>query len=170
VSDVLVEVSIQMRGIEVVQKRFEDLASDPARVSGKTIYDIVWNWRNELAKYPPPLVHGEYEMEWASEKQRRYVMMMMRLGELQVPYKRTGAYGWNWRVRRDLSVRDGVAYLLYNNMDYAAFVAGGPEGQPQYHLHQGRWLAFEDGLEAISDEMVSSVNADVAMVARQGGF
>lgn len=92
-----------------------------------------------LHKYPS---QSGKKMQWASDKQRRFVMAAIRRGDIQVPYRRTGDYG-NSFMKQPTS--DGVA--LVSNLSYAPFVRG--PGQAEYH--RGTWDTLEelaDGLEA----------------------
>lgn len=168
----MISASIELRGFKMVEKRFESFAAGAVKVGVKTIYDIVWKWRNLLSTYPPPY-EGEPPMEWVSEKQRRFVLWAIRTGKLKVPYHRTGAYGWEWRIKRDNSVMtsDGVAYRLSNKMAYAKFVGGGTVAdEQQAPIHRGRWLALLDVLDQFHKEMPETIQSAIAMAARREGL
>ena len=170
--DAIVSASVELRGFKMVEKRFESFTAGAVQVGVKTIYDIVWKWRKILATYPPPYA-GEPPMEWVSEKQRRFVLWAIRTGKIKVPYHRTGAYGWNWRVRRDKSVTasEGVAYLLSNKMAYARFVGGGIiADEPQAPIHRGRLFALLDVLDQLREELPETVQSAIALAARREGL
>jgi len=165
---------MEFRGYKIVQKRFESFVEGAVQIGAKTVYDIVWAWRGLLSTYP--IVYaGDPPFEWASEKQRRYVMWAMRTGVLRVPYHRTGHYGWNWRVRRDKTIKpsDGVGYQVYNAMEYAKFVSGGTdeaEEELQFSIHRGRWLALRDALEGMAEEVHDTIDQNIAESARREGL
>ena len=122
-----VSASLEVRG-NIVTTRFEDFTLEPVKIGVKTLYDIAMKWRAELATYPAPY-EGDPPFEWSSENQRKYVMWAIRHGVIQVPYHRTGQYGWNWRLVRDrsISASSGVIYRLYSTTQYAQFVSGGSD-------------------------------------------
>lgn len=167
----MIQLSAQLRNVELVQKRFEDFSGDVMKVGVKTIYDIVFKGRNELATYPPAYA-GDPPHEWASEKQRRYVMWAIKTGRIQVPYKRTGKYGWEWRIQRDRSIpqSDGIAYRLYNKQPYAVWVSGDAEGEKQARIHQGRWTPFRQRADQIIEKVPATIQQKITEVARRRGF
>ena len=170
--DAIVSASVELRGFKMVEKRFESFTAGAVQVGVKTIYDLVWKWRNILATYPPPYA-GEPPMEWVSEKQRRFVLWAIRTGKIKVPYHRTGAYGWNWRVKRDRSVAasEGVVYQLYNTVKYSKFVGGGiTEAEPQAPIHRTRWVALLNALDALRQEIPNTIQSEIALTARRTGL
>lgn len=166
----MIQISAQMRDAQFVSKRFEEFAKNAATVSMKTAYDIVFKARNRLATYPTKYA-GTPEHHWASERQRRYVMMMIKLGKIRVPYRRTGKYGWEWRIRRDdMAGGDGVTYLLYNRMPYAMWVGGDEQGGQQYHIHQTRWRKLQAAAQEIQENAAKTVERKIIEIARRRGF
>ena len=174
----IVSASMEVRGYQIVAKKFESFVQGAIKLSAKTIYDLVWKWRRVIATYPPPY-SGEPPMVWKRDaegysKQRAYVMWAIRKGILQVPYHRTGRYGWNWRVERDRSIAttDGIAYRLYNRgVPYARFVSGGAViAESQAPIHVGRWIALLDSLEGFQMEVPELIQAQVALAARSEGL
>lgn len=77
-------------------------------------------------------------IQWTSAKQRRYVMMKIRKGEIQAPYVRTHAVsrGWNY----DVTVVEGdyTEVSLSNKASYFRFVEG--INQQRFHANTG-WLS-----------------------------
>jgi len=169
----MISASVEQRGFKIVAKRFEDFAARSVKVGAKTIYDVVWKWRNIIATYPPPYA-GDPPFQWASEAQRKYVMWALKQKLIQIPYQRTGAYGWNWRVQRDQSINanEGIGYRLYNTaVPYAKHVAGGPEGDPeQFYLHQGRWTEFQDALANLREALPATIESNIRAEARRAGL
>lgn len=81
---------------------------------------------HRLRIYPPRPV---YPIAWKSEKQRRYVLMMLRR-ERNLPYQRTGDLARGWRGVVGVTPRgDGIRVLVENvaqsgGKRYARFVGG----------------------------------------------
>lgn len=100
-----------------------------------------------LAKYPG--ASGK-KMKWKSEKQRRFVIAAIRLGDIQVPYHRSGNLSAAYQKQ---PIADGLA--LVSSAPYAAYVRGGGPDQAEYH--KGNW----DTHEAIAQQS----EADAALVA-----
>lgn len=74
----------------------------------------------KLKKYPPKRVYpGDYPIKFTSEKQRRYVMMMLK-GK---PYIRTHGLRRAWRYKT--TVKNGVTtFIVSNNAKSAKYVVG----------------------------------------------
>lgn len=83
----------------------------------------------------------QYPIRWKSERQRRYVMWLLRaLGNL--PYVRTHALSQAWVVRVLFNQKDrGGTVEIANPSDVAQFVYG-PHQQP-YHIDTG-WENYRD--------------------------
>jgi hypothetical protein len=165
-----VTLSTEIRA-ELVQKRFENFTTEIPKVGIKSIYDIIFKARNKLATYPPHYA-GNPPHVWVSEKQRRYVMAMIRAGKITIPYHRTGHYGWNWRIKRDrlMLETEGISYMLYNTMPYARWVSGGAEGEKQARIHQTRWQVFRKTADQVMEDVPKMINENVALAARRSGF
>ena len=180
-----VSAYIEARGFRLVRKGLEDFTSDIPKVGGKTIYDIVFGWRNYLASQPEPHAEGEPYQTFTSAKQRAYVMRAIRTGELGFPYRRTGRYEWNWRIDRDRSIlaSDGVGYILYNNVEdmpsyssdearhYAMYVGGGVLAEElQAPIHMGRWNTVFDALEGMQRDISEDIEVAISTSARKAGM
>lgn len=98
-----------------------------------------------LHKYPP---QSGKKMQWASEKQRRFVMAQIRAGAIQVPYRRSGDYGRSFQKQQ---MGDGVN--LVSGLAYAPYVRG--PGQAAYH--RGTWDTLED--------LATQLEGDAALAA-----
>ncbi len=64
---------------------------------------------SKLRRYPPKR-DPDKKVNWTSPKQRRYVMWLVSSGQLELPYKRTGALGRGWRG--DVTLDFGAKNLL----------------------------------------------------------
>lgn len=83
-----------------------------------------------------------YPIEWASDKQRRYVMAMLRrTGNL--PYRRSGRLQKAWRIESKARLSDGTAALT-NDTDYVQYVQG--NAQQPFHRNTG-WVRYTDAVE-----------------------
>jgi hypothetical protein len=90
---------------------------------------------------PPPPKRGS--MKWKSEKQRRFVMMMWKRGQLRIPYLRGTGNGLNGSETLNRSYRvdlDGDTAVLMSAASYAPYVVG----DQQAEIHKGRWKTARD--------------------------
>ena len=96
---------------------------------------------------PPPPAPGS--MKYKSEKQRRFVMAMIREGKIKVPYVRgtgsglKGSESLNRSFRVDL---EGDNVVLYSAASYAPYVIG----DQQAEIHQGRWKKALDAANTVA--------------------
>jgi hypothetical protein len=90
---------------------------------------------------PPPPRRGA--MQWKSEKQRRFVMMMWKRGQLRIPYLRGTGNGLNGSETLNRSYRvdlDGDSAVLMSSASYAPYVVG----DQQAEIHKNRWKTARD--------------------------
>ena len=88
-------------------------------------------FRLVLVESYPPVQLPRPPFPWVSEKQRHYVMMMIRQGKITVPYPRTGKLGRGWDVGAEAPDRWHVRSIT----PYATYVQGGR--QNPYHARLG---------------------------------
>jgi len=82
-------------------------------------------------------------MQWKSEKQRRFVMMMWKRGQLRIPYLRGTGNGLNGSETLNRSYRvdlDGDSAVLMSSASYAPYVVG----DQQAEIHKNRWKTARD--------------------------
>lgn len=103
-----------------------------------------------LAKYPP---QSGKKMQWASEKQRRFVMAGIKDGSIHVPYQRTGRFGSSFQKQ---PISDGIA--VASSLAYAPFVRG-PDQAP---YHRGNWDTLEDLAQSLED--AAAITATAALL------
>lgn len=114
---------------------------------------------------PPPPAPGS--MKYKSEKQRRFVMAMIREGQIKVPYVRgtggglKGSEALNRSFRVDL---EGDNAVLYSAASYAPYVIG----DQQADIHQGRWKTAIDAANTVAqrgdlDKIVAMALAGMEM-------
>lgn len=96
---------------------------------------------------PPPPSPGS--MQYKSERQRRFVMAMIREGKIKVPYVRgtggglKGSEALNRSFRVDL---EGDNAVLYSAASYAPYVIG----DQQADIHRGRWKTAIDAANTVA--------------------
>jgi hypothetical protein len=112
---------------------------------------------------PRPPSQGS--MRYKSERQRRFVMAMIKQGKIKVPYVRgtgsglTGSQTLNRSFRVDL---EGDNAVLYSAASYAPYVIG----DQQAEIHQGRWRTAIEAADIVAqrgdlDKIVQGAIADL---------
>lgn len=89
--------------------------------------------------YMPPKVH--YPFVWASAKQRKYVMALLRRTN-NLPYRRTGGMVNAWKV--DISISDNAVVMSASNKSKAVRYVTGNRQQPG-HVASG-WPKHKETL------------------------
>lgn len=92
-------------------------------------------------------------IEWASEKQRRYVMLMIRRGLIPAPYIRTHALSqaWAFGVKTE---SNSTTITLANSASKFPFVEG--ENQQPMHRNTG-WLRASERVPVWGNTVVGMV-------------
>jgi hypothetical protein len=88
----------------------------------------------DTQRYPPP---SHKPMRWKSRKQRLFVIIGIREGRIEVPYRRkhSGGLAGSW-VDKVSVIGSTLTGTVGSNSSYAPFVVG-PKSQAEYH--QGNW-------------------------------
>ena len=99
--------------------------------------------RELIGNNPPAPPRGT--MKFVSERQRRYVMMLVSTG--QVPYVRGRGNGNSQRLNRSyLILPELIAnYVLVSTASYAPYVVG----EKQTEMHRGRWITAQEAAEKV---------------------
>ena len=166
-----VRLQISLRNGELVKKDLEDLTNVEApKVSAGRIYGRLEAARIRLIRAPggvspSPFYQPGGPNPWVSEKQRRYVMMMIRRGAIKLPYTRTGKYARGWVVQKTEH-----GYRLYNPSGIAHWMSGSAYGTRQARIHQGRWPLLRDVVEESVAQLPKEIADDIVMVARRRGY
>lgn len=93
----------------------------------------------EVLATPPPPASNYYPLRWKSERQRRYVMAMLKeRGDL--PYQRTGGLEQAWFSALEFTA-DGGTLTVANPTQAALFVQGDAQ-QPMFM--QIPWVQLDD--------------------------
>lgn len=114
--------------------------------------------------YPPySYVSMERAGGWKSDRQRKYVMMMIRSGAIQVPYTRTYELQAGWRTEGD-----GRFQIVVNGVSYATHVYGPPQA---YMMELRQWpLAVSGTFQLYMAGIMNGINAGVDAGLRKLGF
>jgi len=142
--------SIEILGLKELRaklKRLDDRLRDElmrtARDAGKLV-------EVEAKRYPTA---SRRPMKFVSEKQRRFVMMLVRQG--RVPYRRTHQLETSFNTLTSVSGNDVVA-TVGSSVSYAPWVKGhkaaGGAG-PQARYHKGTWKTLLADLRAKRPEI-----------------
>lgn len=154
----MADAVIEVIGLEDVLKRLGDAAS-PA-VLAKGMHRAVAIVQKAVAVYPP--ASGRSMGPFKSERQRRYVMVLVSTG--QIPYRRTGTLGRRWTTSVEGSGVDIVG-RIGNNTTYGPYVMGNEGTQASYHV--GTWPRAVEVAERNKGEVVNCF-AVVAQEALRG--
>ena len=95
--------------------------------------------------------------QFVSERQRRYVMAMIRRGDIRIPYVRTGKLGQEWT--HDVETRsNGVVGTVGNKKKYAPYVQN---VTLQARMHQGNWRTDAQAIQRFRPSIVARFKAAV---------
>lgn len=156
-----VQMTIKTQGAELVRKGLEDLGAEIPKIARLDIYNMMLSVRRLLrAPGRPPT----YPIKWDSDKQRRFVLAMLR-AKGNLPYQRTGGLPAGWQIER---VADG--YRLYNPARAAVYVYGNFEGARQSRIHQGRHPVVQELTEAVIQRLPPDIEQHITYYAREKGF
>lgn len=105
----------------------------------------------------------KYPIRWASEKQRKFVMAMLRARN-NLPYKRTGKLAKKWRILSALRLESGTV-TMENPAKIAQYIYGDRVGRHQqpFHKDTGWALAvlFFDKLFIASQDQLMAAWPDI---------
>ena len=115
-------IKVTVRGIEEVQKKIANIIRGAKHFSeGKVAEYLIGDQTHGLKHYPGYQYVPQSEVGgWVSDKQRRYVMAMIREGKIDpgVPH-RTGELQRGWSL-----VDRGKYWSIQNPVGYAGWVMG----------------------------------------------
>lgn len=138
-------------------KRLEQSRGMVAGLSAAALY-----LKGKLAVYPARKTVSRksvYGRSFASDAQRRFVMMLIRRGD--VPYRRGGSresesFGRRWSTQ---SQRGGLEQVIGNNASYARYLMDDEE-QSRYHAAVG-WRKVGDIVNRERGEVIRIVQSGV---------
>lgn len=116
-------------------------------------YDVKYRYVSRKAAYGSTFV---------SEKQRRWFFAALRSGELEIPYKRTGALRRAWRV-----VGAGRTGFIANDRPGAGFVMGDIQSR-----HEGLvgWKKVEEVLQKRINQLLKAFSKGVDKAIKRVGL
>ena len=156
-----VQLSLKIKS-GMVRQGLEELTEEAPKVGRLRIYRTMQAIRKRMKREPGPF-RGRYP--WKSEKQRRYVMMMISRGLIKVPRPRTHRYSRGWRIEKT-----EYGYMLRNRTPYSKWVGGSAYGTNQARIHRGRWPLLRNEFDAEIQRLPEEIADQVVVVARREGF
>lgn len=156
-----VQLTVKVRGSELVRQGLEDVLNEAPKIGRKRIYDMM---RDVLKILKTPGKKPTYPIKWDSDRQRRYVIAMLRARD-NLPYRRTDALPRGWDIAR---VDKG--YRLANAASAAVYVYGNYEGERQSSIHEGRHPVFQEIVEEAIQELPPDIEQHITYYARQRGM
>lgn len=144
----MTQITVKVVGADIVRQGLQDLEAQIPKIGRKGIYDMMVRVRSRLAQKPR---RPSYPINWDSEKQRRYVLALLRRKD-NLPYKPTGRYESNWKI-----IKRERGYMLENNAPMARYLSGDYTGAGQSNIHAGRRLVFMD----VVDEEIKGLDEEI---------
>ena len=146
----MADFGVEIRGLKQLQaklKRMDDSLQDELK---RTMIQATALVQRPAQQYPAP---SRRKMQFVSEKQRRYVMLLVRQGK--VPYRRTGTLG-RTITSEVKSIGNDVVGTVGSSVPHAPWVIGhktvGSAG-PQARYHKGTWKTLLAHLQAKRGEI-----------------
>jgi len=143
-------IGIEIRGIKELRAKLKRMDTSLQADLVKAMTQATALVQREAARYPAP---SRRPMRFVSDKQRRYVMMLVSQG--RVPYRRTGTLG-RTLTSQVKSIGNDIIGTVGTNIVYAPWVIGhesvGGRG-PQARYHRGTWKTLKMHLDAKRGEI-----------------
>jgi len=157
----MVQITVKEKGSKLVRDGLEDLSAEIPKISRLRIYTLMLKVRSIL-RTPAP--RPTYPIKWDSERQRRFVIAMLRAQD-NLPYSRTDALPRAWEIENT-----GTGYQIYNSQDAAVYVYGNYEGARQSNIHAGRHPVFQVVVEDQLQGLPESIEENISYYSRAKGF
>jgi hypothetical protein len=157
-----VQMTIKTQGAELVRKGLQDLEAEVPKIARLDIYDMMLDVRAIMRN---PGLRPSYPIRWDSDKQRRFVLAMLREND-NLPYRRTDELPKGWTIEKA-----GVnGYKLYNPATASVYVYGNFEGARQSRIHQGRHPVVQQIVEIALQRLPPDIEEHISYYGRQKGF
>lgn len=155
-------ITVDVSGIEGAIRRLNAITQDDALRRGMNAACRIII--NALARYPRP--PEGFQMDFVSEKQRRYFFWALRSGKITVPYRRTGTLGRLWGYRID-GYGLGMVGLIGNPImrHYGKWVQ---DRESQARVHQGRWPTYQDVAREKTGDVKRAFENEIGRALRSG--
>ena len=151
-------IQLNIKNIAQIRQFLNDLPPGVKNVGNEaaTKY-VVGDMSHGLKHYVPyKYISVKQAGGWRSDRQRRYVMMMIKRGEIDPGYPhRTGAMQRAWDYKRE----GGSNFRISNPLDYVKYVMGDTE-QSRGHKLRG-WRKVSAVVKNNIDGAIRSANAAV---------
>lgn len=157
-------ISVHVEGGRVTQN-LEQLGPAIEGVVNADIQQALENAKYSLGLPGKPI---SYPVQWDSEKQRRAYFATKGFGS-GIPYQRTGAYNKGWQIEQT-GYRLAREFTLSNNVKYANWVSGGPQGDMQSRIHRGRWDVASETVKKHVSQMLIDVREGINEAIRAEGL
>lgn len=157
-----VQLSVKLApDAKLVRKGLEDLGAEIPKIARKDIYDMMLRVRKVMRT---PGKRPRYPIQWDSDKQRRYVLAMLREQD-NLPYRRTDALPNAWDI-----VRTPTGYRMENPLSAAVYVYGNFAGERQSSIHEGRHPVAQEIMDAEIDGLPPTIEEHITRYGRVKGF
>lgn len=156
-----IQMTVKTKGAELVRKGLEDLTTQIPQIARSRIYNTMLAMRREL-RTPAP--RPTYPIRWDSDRQRRYVLAMLRARD-DLPYQRTGELPAAWEI---VPARNG--YRLENPKSAALYLYGDHSGSGQSNIHAGRHPLMAVVVENHIMELPPDIENHISYYARGKGL
>jgi len=117
-------IKIKVTGVDKTINFLKTFAEGYEDVSLNAISEYLMGDERHGLKHYPPYKHVSFKQAYGgflSDKQRRYVMMKIRSGEIDPGYSASnGYYGDAWQTNK---IADGK-YVISNDVHYAGYLVG----------------------------------------------
>lgn len=157
----MIQLKIKSTNATIVRQGLEDFTREIPLIGRKRIYDMMLEAKSILSTPGSPV---SYPVNWDSEKQRIYVISMLRERN-NLPYQRTGALPDAWKIEKA-----GDGYIMYNPQPAAVYVYGNYEGARQSRIHRGRHPVMQEVLETRIQGLPSEIEQAITYYGRQKGL
>lgn len=153
------KISIRMKSnIDIVRKGKEQLRAKVPKVARSRLKAAANELKKRMSKVGKRV---KYPINWASEKQKWYVIIMLRKRKM-LPYKRTGKHARGWKVT---VLKSG--YSVKNSEKTSVYLYGNAAGQRQSRIHQGRWNLLRDQADIVIRSLPVTVQREMVELAKK---
>jgi len=152
---------VQLGNKRLVAQALTRLIPDSEKAARLEFKETTLNIRDAMAV---PGKKVSYPINWDSEKQRRFVMWLLRSMN-NLPYKRMGNYIAHWIQK---TIRGG--YEVANRLKFAGFIAGDIRGLRQSNIHKGRWPVFRKVFDKAYKLLPAQIRIGIKKAIRALGF
>ncbi len=147
---------IVIRGMDDLEARFKRLGDQTQNYMLKTTDKAVKYVHSQVPPYPAP---SRQPYPFVSLRQRLFVLIGIRTGQLEVPYKRRGSGGIGGSITTEVrELGADVIGVIGTNKEYAPWVISSevtPAGLgPQARYHQDVWWTLQEVVRKAWDAVV----------------